>query len=245
LQAFADRRAADFTRIRFWRHRVLDLSGVTGTRVLARFDDGSPAWATLPVGRGQIFVMSAGFAPADSQLGLSSKLVPLLFALLDASAGPAAELAPRFVGDRLPLPGAVSVLRPDGVRVAADTGDYADTDLPGLYRNSGGGGTQELVLAVNVPPAESATAPLALEILERAGLPLKEGASAGQGAVVRAPVGENERRAAFFASLEANQKPWRWVLFGALLLVFAESLLTLRAARRRAPVAAEATGGTS
>ena len=47
----------------------------------------------------------------------------------------------------------------------------------------------------------------------------------------QAAAGEAERRAAFFAELEGQQKPWRWVLLGVLLVLLAETVLARRAAR--------------
>ena len=89
------------------------------------------------------------------------------------------------------------------------------------------------MVAVNVPPLESATAPLPLEHLERAGIPVQEGGAAKDEAVAAqaATAGEAERRAAFFAELEGQQKPWRWVLLAVLLVLLAETLLARRAAR--------------
>ena len=80
LAPFADGRASDFTRVRFWKRRLVDAAALPpGARVLARFDDGSPAWLVWPTGRGLLFVMTSGFGTDDSQLALSSKLVPLLW----------------------------------------------------------------------------------------------------------------------------------------------------------------------
>ena len=96
LAPFADGRSADFTRIRFWKRRQVDPAdpNLAGARVLARFDDGSPAWFTVTAGRGLVFVMTSGFGTADSQLALSSKLVPLLWGLLDASSGAGSDAGP-------------------------------------------------------------------------------------------------------------------------------------------------------
>ena len=50
-------------------------------RVLARFDDGDPALLDLPLGRGHLFMLTSGWHPADSQLALASKFVPLLYSM--------------------------------------------------------------------------------------------------------------------------------------------------------------------
>ncbi len=247
LRAFAEGRAADFTHIRFWRHRVVDLSGLAGARVLARFDDGSPAWATVPVDRGQIFVMTTSLGPRDSQLPLSSKLVPLLFGLLDASAGGVADAEARFVGDALPIPArtAVVVQRPDGhgVPLPAGTSAYAATDLPGFYRIEAAPEPGEAsarpptVFAVNVPPAESVVSALPLEVLERAGIPLGARAKPGSTPGAAGPRPAADRAAAQAQALEEQQRSWRWGLLAVLVLCLGEGLLLLRGSRRRgAPV---------
>src|SRR6185436_4079936 len=141
LAPFADPRFGDFTKIRFWKHRRLDEKRLPGARVLARFDDGAPAWLVVPVERGTLFVMTSGWRPADSQLALSSKFVPLLHGILEASAGLDSGQAQFFVGDPVTLPagegeGERRVHRPDGqvVTLAAGTSVFTDTDQPGLYQ---------------------------------------------------------------------------------------------------------------
>jgi hypothetical protein len=240
LASFAEGHAGDFTHIGFWQHRMLDLGSGSPARVLARFDDGAPAWVTAPAGRGQIFIMTSGWDSRDSQLGVSSKLVPLLWSLLESGGGAAADLAPVFVGDSLIMrrgPGAFTIERPDGTRVPATADTPVTTDLPGLYRISRAGAPASAarVVAVNVPPGESVTTPMPLDRLERAGL--RFAGSAGlttSSSLSPAPVSEERRRASFFATLEGEQKLWRWPLAAALLLLAGESLLSARS-RRRSP----------
>ena len=251
LAPFADGRASDFTRVRFWKRRVVDATALPpATRVLARFDDGSPAWLVWPTGRGLLFVMTSGFGTGDSQLALSSKLVPLLWSLLDASTGTTATPSQFVVGEPIPLPGSaegVTVHTPDGraLKVPAAARFFDGADQPGLYRlATAGDPAGGRVVAVNVSPLESATAPLPLEHLERAGIPVLEGASsAGRDDVAArqaATAGEAERRSAFFAELEGQQKPWRWVLLAVLLVLLAETLLARRAARIQHLIAEQA-----
>jgi hypothetical protein len=232
LAPFADPRFGDFTKIRFWKHRRLDERALPGARVLARFDDGAPAWLVVPVGRGALFVMTAGWHPADSQLALSSKFVPLLHGILEASAGLDSGQAQFFVGDPVTLPAAEGTVRrvhkPDGKTVLLDgrAAVFGETDQPGLYRLETGSGPR--VFAVNLDPAESATAPLPVEALERFGLL----ATAGHAA---APLPARQaREGTFYVGLESEQRLWRWLLAAALLALIAETLLAGRP-RRRAP----------
>ena len=75
----------DFTKIRFWKHRVaVDPDQLfRDSQILARFDDGSPALVEKPVGLGRVVVLASGWNPSDSQLARSSKFVPLMAGLLD------------------------------------------------------------------------------------------------------------------------------------------------------------------
>jgi hypothetical protein len=231
LAPFADPRFGDFTKIRFWKHRRLDEKRLPGARVLARFDDGTPAWLLVPVGRGALFVMTAGWQPADSQLALSTKFVPLLHGILEASAGLDSGQAQFFVGDPVTLPalegGERRVRRPDGkvVSLEASAAVFTETELPGLYAYEAAGTTR--TFAVNLDPAESATAPMPPESLERLGLGLGQSAVASATA---APAREN----GFHAGLERDQRLWRWLLVAALAVVMVETVLAARASRRTA-----------
>ena len=74
---FSDAQFADFTRIHFWKHRSLPTRALTDARILARFDNGDPAIIEKTIGLGRVFVFSGGWQPADSELALSTKFVPL------------------------------------------------------------------------------------------------------------------------------------------------------------------------
>ena len=231
LAPFADPRFGDFTKIRFWKHRRLDEKRLPGARVLARFDDGSPAWLVMPVERGTLFVMTSGWQPADSQLALSSKFVPLLHGILEASAGLDSGQAQFFVGDPVTLPAVEGaserrVRRPDGksVAVAAGTSVFTETELPGLYTFEAAGATR--TFAVNLDPAESATAPMPPESLERVGL--------GTPAKSLAAPAASARETGFLAGLERDQRLWRWLLVAALAVVLFETWLAARTSRRTA-----------
>ena len=84
---FADPRFSDFTKIHFWHYRRIDPAALPGARVLARFESRDPAIVRVPLGKGGVIVLTSSWRPADSQLALSSKFVPMLHALLDESAG--------------------------------------------------------------------------------------------------------------------------------------------------------------
>ncbi|HEX3869287.1 MAG TPA: BatA domain-containing protein, partial [Pirellulales bacterium] len=82
---FADPRYSDFTKIRFWHHRriSLDDEAAKAAHVLARFDSGDPALVEVPHGEGRLMLLASGWQPRESQLGVSSKFVPLLNTMVD------------------------------------------------------------------------------------------------------------------------------------------------------------------
>jgi hypothetical protein len=220
---FADPRFSDFTKIHFWKHRRLDASQFKNGRVLARFDKGDPALLQVPVGKGLLFVLAAGWHPADSQLALSSKFVPLLYSLLDLSGGIKGQLAQYVVGDPVTLAGtnaaqAFTVRKPDGSEVKLKAGErFAETDSPGVYLATSG--QSSVRFAVNLDPAESRTAPLGLEELERLRLPLKVDS-------IALKKQEDKKRLRLQATeLEQRQKLWRWLIVAALVVLVAETWL--------------------
>jgi hypothetical protein len=81
----ADPRFSDFTKIRFWRHRKATLTDdiAKRVRVVAKFDDGTPAILDVPRGAGRVVLFASGWQPRESQLGVSSKFVPLMTTLVE------------------------------------------------------------------------------------------------------------------------------------------------------------------
>jgi hypothetical protein len=231
---FADPRFSDFTKIHFWKHRRLNADDFKDAKVLARFDQGDPALLQVPVGKGLVFVLASGWHPADSQLALSSKFVPLLFSLLDLSGGVKAQLAQYVVGDPITLPATNAsqtfvVRKPDGTEAKVAAGDrFAGTDLPGIYTVNTG--TNLLRFAVNSDAAESRTAPLPLEELERLRLPLH---ASSPEQVKRA---EEKRLRLQATELEQRQKLWRWLIVAALTVLIMETWVAGWLTRRQAQV---------
>ena len=233
---FADPRFSDFTKIHFWKHRRLDAAQFKGGRVLAKFDKGDPALLQAPVGKGLLFVLTSGWHPADSQLALSSKFVPLLFSLLDLSGGMKAQLAQYVVGDPVSIAttnvtGALTVRKPDGTESKVNAGErFTGTALPGIYTVTGDQGSQRF--AVNLDPGESRTAPLAVEELERLRLPIR---SPDQQLVKE---DEKKRLKLQAADLEQRQKLWRWLIVAALAVLLLETWLAGWLTRRNRVAAA-------
>ncbi len=259
LGPFSDPRFGDFTQIHFWKYRRINIedtpsqndiavstlrseataedrlavSALPDARVLARFDNGDPAWIELPVGEGSLLVMTCGWQPSDSQLALSSKFVPLLYSILEYGGGLAGQQSQYFTGDHIPIPHSIKaesanlqIRKPDNSLISLDAGQqvFTQTDLPGIYtiesptgnppsRSDIAASTESAKLfAVNLPAKECQTAAMPIEDLERFGVLFKQSSS------IAAKLTEPARRHSSFAELEYEQKVWRWV-FIALLAV--------------------------
>lgn len=259
---FAGVQYADFTKVHFWKHRRVTLPGpatrpdaaaasaAAGIRVLARFDDGDPFLLERPVGKGRVYVVTSGWHPADSQLALSTKFVPLVDGLVrprDAMAAGAQQVTYEPIpfppadavlgggGKSPPAQGTTTVLSwtgrslltPDGRKIDLGAGATAApaevVDRPGIYRVRVG--DRETPVAVNLPPDEGRTAPLAVEELERLGAKLGV-APTSEELVAR----ERQLRT---AELENRQKLWRWIVLAVLGLLAVETAVAGVLARRQ------------
>lgn len=233
---FADPRFSDFTHIHFWRHRRWEIPASAQARVLAKFDDGSPALAQLSVGKGSLLVLTSGWNPLDSQLAVSSKFPPLMQRMLDWS-GVTTPMRFQFLtGDAIPSPmkevtggtaalPAVDWQKPDGKKVSLGGNEpFTETDMPGIYTASFGG--KQRRYAVNLPLDESRTAPIAPDELARLGVPLLLGPEISVAQM------QAQQRHLQEAELENRQKLWRWLIAGVLAVTLGEILLGGWLARR-------------
>ena len=229
---FADPRFSDFTKIHFWKYFRLNPRGPTEARILARFDSGDPSLLEVPTGKGRILILTSGWQPECSQLALSSKFVPLLYSILDSSGVPAPLPAQYRVGDVVPLAEfAAGAASPIMVRLSdatqftlgLDETNFSRTDTPGIYTVSTKDSKKQFV--VNLDPAESRTAPLPLDELERLSVPVLNTTEVRlQDAERKTRVQSNE--------LENRQKLWRWFIIGTLAVLLFETWLAGWSARR-------------
>jgi hypothetical protein len=224
---FADPRFSDFTKIHFWRYRRLDLAGIRDARVVAKFDTGDPAVIEVPIGHGHIMILASGWQPEDSQLAVSSKFVPMLYALLEESAGLAPVPPEYHVGDVVllaPSTQPVSVRLPDGsvANLPAGETNFSRTTMPGVYTVTSA--QPPKLFAVNLDAAESRTTPLAVEDLERLGAPISRQVPAvTQAAKLKTRLQDTE--------VEARQKLWRWFIAATLAVLLFETWLAGRTQR--------------
>jgi hypothetical protein len=217
---FDDPRFNDFTKIHFWKHRRLETNNLPNAKVLARFDKGDPAVLQVSAGKGTLVVLTSGWQPDDSQLALSSKFVPMLYALLQQSGSIKAHRSQYLVGDSVAIGpvdegGSLAIQTPQGTPVPLHgTDHFTETLIPGIYASTSA--QNPLRFAVNIPPEESKTAPLAMEELQRLGLPLK--------APVVDPVRQLEQKKHLQnVELEARQKLWKWLIVAALVVLMVET----------------------
>jgi Aerotolerance regulator N-terminal/von Willebrand factor type A domain len=215
---FSDPRFSDFTKIHFWKYRRVDPSTLPGARVIAEFDRGDPAVLQIPLGRGSVVVIASSWKPADSQLALSSKFVPLLHALLEQSTDIPPTKAQYFVGDIIPMSSSTTgyaVRKPDGTEVRIDSGEpFAATDQPGIYAVSPGGRR----FVVNLSPEESRLTPLPLDRFSAMGIPLQK-------PEVDPKIAAQRANAAQAFEIEGRQKVWRWLIATALGVLLLETLI--------------------
>jgi hypothetical protein len=226
LAPFSDPRFSDFTKVRIWKHRKLDIASLPGARVIATFDDHDPGVIEVASGKGRIFVFTFSWRPVDSQLALSSKFVPLLYSILDQAGGLKAQVAQYRVGDAIDLSAlvpksagaAISIRKPDGSPVQLASGEtrFVQTDQPGIYEVSGLPSSTRF--AVNLDSAESRTAPLPLDELERLGLPMKP-------REVELAKQAEQKQTLHNADLESRQKLWRWLIVAAVGVLLLETWL--------------------
>ncbi|MGI8604707.1 MAG: BatA domain-containing protein [Verrucomicrobiales bacterium] len=229
---FADPRFSDFTKIRFWKYRRVDVAELPGARVLARFDSNDPAVIECPVGKGRLIILTSGWHPEDSQFALSTKFAPLLASLLEWTGQTAVPRVQYVVGDEVRLdssnpatilrgvpPGSATLLRPDGTSVVVEGERFSaeHTRQPGIYALTTADSVRKV--AINLDPAESQTAPMNSEDLERWAVPLRQPPAAAKTTVAR----EEPFTA---VQTEGRQKLWRWFLVAALLFLLAECLLS-------------------
>ncbi len=221
----ADARFNDFGKVRFWAHRDLQLPDdhretAPDLRVIASFDDRSPAVLHRKSGRGDLWILTAGWQATGSQLALSTKFVPLIFGMLDPQ-GRSLQLDAIFeVGEPLPIsPGATAVVSTLDEQPIPESNTHEWTiEKPGLYWLTEDGKRRQI--AVTLPASESQLDPLDLDRFEQYGVVTGKSDTA------------QERREATRLSqvreLESRQKLWRWLLVGALAILLVETVVAAK-----------------
>ena len=231
LAVFRDARFSDFTNLHFWKHRELQNLPDEGIDVLARFDSGAPAWLAARRGDGRLLVMASGWTPADSQLALSTKFIPLLYSILQPVLEGKTQSRQFVVGREVNVTrfnngqagGDVTVMPPGDGAAAIPVDTVFTPAAPGLYTAKGSDWSE--TFAVNLTAAESRTEPIVMEQFKKIGLPMSAPAAAPL--AVEAPKKTETHRREY----------WQWALAAVLLFVTLETVLAAKGSRTAEPAA--------
>ena len=222
LKPFADPKLRDFTKLRFWKHRQIEVKTPhSPLETLASFDNGHPAILSGRIGKGTLIVLASGWHPGDSQFALSTKFVPLLYGWLAAagfSHDPAATL---LVGDTLPLDATQThtITDPENKTHTLKPGETFTATGIGLHKVQSPAHTQ--VVAVNLSPDEGRVLPLEPRKLAEYGI---KGASASD----TAATSETTDQRLTATDTEQRQNLWWWFLIALLAVLLLETAIAGR-----------------
>jgi len=227
FQIFQAPEYSDFTQLKFWNYQRLTLPDGIPHQILARFDHENPAIVNVPIGEGQLIVMTFGWTPRESQFALSTKFVPMLNAILGQNTKLTTVPSQFTVGEKIKLPDslkAVNISTPESPQIQLTSAQQTlkETIQPGLYQVTSEDETiPAQKFAVNLGIEESNTAPLAIEKLESLGVRLLQPGET----TAASPPPADTRRQALLRELEQKQKLWRWLIIVALAMLGLETVL--------------------
>lgn len=230
---FADPRFNDFSKLRFWSHRGLKIGTPNNqdsvqVNTVAKFDDDSPLLIQQPVGKGYIWVLTAGWQPNASGLALSTKFLPILMGMLDPS-GTFRKLQPTFeVGEQIvskteDLAVYDQANRELGEDVLSISESSYTISKPGLYDVRSDGLTQQV--AIQIPASESRLVPLDEDVFEQYGIALGTVSSDSQR--------KEAARQMQVEELERKQRLWQWLIAAGIIVLALETILAGWSARRQ------------
>jgi len=248
LEPFAGPDGGDFSRARFYRYRGLVPSD--SARILARFDDGTPAIIEGRQGRGRTIVWASSADNFWNDLVLQPLFLPLLHQTVDYLTGHAPVPDSYVAGDVLDLsdPEALGLrgsrdlptgAQVDGERVALlpsggsapvpqSERPFLDLAEHGFYeiRAPGSDEARPVTVGVNVDVAESD-----LRIMDPEELVLAIQATTVADGETESIEGSGVLR---IEALERRQSLWRFLLVGAFVLLVLETVMSNRLSRKPA-----------
>lgn len=226
---FRTPRSGEFSTARFYGYRALNPGNRTDAeaeaRILARFDDGSPALVEGRLGRGRVLVWSSTLDPSWTDLVLKPVFLPFVHQLARHVSGYTEPEPWLTVGQVLEPPPVVSgspqtILAPSGRRVEVDDEGTGAVQLveAGFYeiRAAARSNAPVTTIASNVDLAESD--------LARLDPAAPAAALAGSDSAVGVAVTEEPS----VEAREQAQRLWWYLLFGGVLLLGVETWLARR-----------------
>lgn len=240
-------RGPGFSQALFLRRREFAPAARSGAQVLARYEDGLPALAENPLGKGRVLIWTSTLDTFWNDLARQVVYVPFVQELIRYASGLAlgenlalepgqvVDLGDRAVSFSLGLEEAVRgllegkslvVVGPSGETQRLDGGDarpFVRLGREGIYqvRTAGGGGGPRAYVAVNVDLGEAELTPLdPAEVVAVLSAQADEGDRAGGGGGGgTGPRPETE---------EKRQSLWRYLLLAAALVLGVETVVAGR-----------------
>lgn len=235
FEVFKAPRSGDFSGVRVFRYRSLTPS--SGSRVLARFDDGGVAATEQRTGLGRVIVWNTTVDDSWSDLAKKPVFLPLMHQLMRYLARYEEAAAWRTVGQVLDFTSASIVvngnrrdrvvLTPAGRRVTmspANGGpEFLELDEQGFYelRSTGTSEARPPAVAVDIDPAES----------DLTAMDPKEFTAAIMGRAVSANAATTAPEQVTPQDIERRQALWWYLLLGGILLLAIETILSNRISR--------------
>ncbi len=223
---FRAARSGDFSSVRVYGYRRL--AAADTTQVLARFDDGLPALAVTPAGRGAVMVWTSSLDLGWNDLALKPVFLPFVHQAVRALSGfedrPAALTVGQVATPDTPADPARPrvVVGPDAARLPLDAarGDTFEVSQPGFYdvRNAGADDTTMSIVAANVDVAESDLASIDPAVVTAAVTGTGDAAAAS--AAGAAPPRDEVT--------EQSQRLWWYLLLAGMLLLIGETVVASR-----------------
>ena len=210
-----------------YRYLTLEPAATEGAKTLASFSDGAPALIERSEGAGRVALLATTVDLEWNDLPIRTAYLPLMRRLSSYLARQSsdrrveAEVGAEQVVDAAALsPERLTVVSPSGARSVLEgpEGRYpfrpVETGLHRVVVTAGGvdKAADSLSFSVNAPAAESSL----------------QQASADAVAAVVAKSGEGLAGTAAEGGSTSRRDLWPWLLFGALLMVYAESFLQVR-----------------
>ncbi len=216
LLPLSDSRFNDFTKVRFWRYRRIELDEALNAKVLAAYDNRDPGFQEINLGSGRCYLFSSGWQPEESQLALSTKFVPILVGIHRYSAEGKSWPAQLFAGDVIDAGKEVkgTCVSPSGAFIGENAAGQWKLDEAGIYQIKKE--DKAVSLAVNVAPLEFDMGKLDTDRLEQLGVSV--------GALPDAELVVEQKRQMRNTELESQQQVWRWCIVAAICFIAVESI---------------------